>query len=66
MRVQISSKRILSLVIIAAGTMASYYVNVLWLNIITLAAIAVLAVVLNFEFLSSTYNAAIGKVFGKR
>lgn len=61
-RVRISPKLILGLVAIAAGTLVSYYVNVLWLNIITLAIVVVLAVVLNFEFLSSIYTVAIKKL----
>ena len=40
-RIRIDLKLILGLAIIAAGTLASYYVNVLWLNIVTLVAVAV-------------------------
>lgn len=50
MRVRISPKLILGLVIFAAGVLDSNYVNVLWLNIITIAVVAMLAVVLDFGF----------------
>lgn len=43
-RNRIGLKLILGLAIIAAGTLASYYANVLWLNNVTLAVVAVLAV----------------------
>ena len=35
-------------------------------NVITLAAVAVLVVALNFELLESIYGAVVGKVFGKK
>lgn len=49
-RIRIGLKLILGLVIIAAGTLASYYVDVLWLNNITLvAAVTALAVGLDLK-----------------
>ena len=56
MRVRIGLKPILSLVIIAAGTLASYYVNALWLNIVMAAAMAVLMVVFEFFELWAFYG----------
>ena len=44
-RIRIGLKLILGLAIIAAGTLASYYVDVLGLNITTLAVVAMLAMV---------------------
>lgn len=55
-------KLILGLVIATARTLDSYYVDALWLNNITLVAVAGL----NFELLSSFYIAVMWKVFGKR
>lgn len=48
-RFRISPKLILGLLAVAAGTLVSYYINVLWPNIITLAAVTVLALVLNMN-----------------
>ena len=45
-RIRIGLKLILGLAIIAAGTLASYYINVLWLNTVTLVAVAVARVMI--------------------
>ena len=45
-RIRIGLKPILGLAIIAAGTLASYYINVLWLNTVTLVAVAVARVMI--------------------
>lgn len=41
------------MLIVATYTLVSYYINTLWPNAITFTAVAVLAVALNFEFLSA-------------
>lgn len=60
-RIRIGLKLILGLAIIADGTLDGYYVDVLGLDIIMLDVVTVV----DFEFSSSIYNAAIGKVFGR-
>lgn len=45
-RIRISSKLILGLLVVAASTRVDYYINTLWLNIIALAAMAVLGIVI--------------------
>lgn len=54
-RIRIDLKLILGLAIIAAGTLAGYYINVLWLNTVTLVAVAVARVMI-VDVLDRTSN----------
>ncbi len=64
-RIRLSKKLILGLLVAATGILTSYYLNILWLNIITLTLTAIFAIALNFKFLSSICDIALRKFLKK-
>jgi O-antigen/teichoic acid export membrane protein len=62
-KIKLNKGMILGMALFASVVCASYYLNILWLNVITLAFAVIVAIVLNFGFLSSIYDIAIKKMF---